>query len=138
MSLEQENKALKRANAALRAALERASNGLAWYRAEFPDADSPADDEMQAEIDAALATDAGKDFVPRDEYEQMRANRDALFELAETAGKERDAARAGVREKLMRVAKEAYDAGVTDGFSGCPSPTAQSDLDAIVDAEMQR
>lgn len=98
MSLEQENEALRRANAALREALERASNGLAWYRAEFPDADSPADDEMQAEIDAALATDAGKDFVPRDEYEQMRANRDALFELAETAGKERDAARSGLKK----------------------------------------
>lgn len=39
----------------LLAALEEAKNGLLWYRAEFPDAESEADDEAMARIDAAIA-----------------------------------------------------------------------------------
>lgn len=40
---------------ALRAVLEKAHNGLRWYRAEHPEDASPADDELDEEI-AALAT----------------------------------------------------------------------------------
>ena len=39
---------------AMAGALDKARNGLAWYRAEFPEADSEADNEAMAEIDAAL------------------------------------------------------------------------------------
>ena len=38
----------------LREALEAAQNGLKWYRDTYPDADSQADDEMNAEIEEAL------------------------------------------------------------------------------------
>lgn len=40
---------------ATRDALEAARNGLQWYRDTYPEADSGADDEMMAQIDAALA-----------------------------------------------------------------------------------
>ena len=43
------------ATIALVEALKRARNGLQWYRDAYPEADSGADDEMLAEIDAALA-----------------------------------------------------------------------------------
>ncbi|ULQ46978.1 hypothetical protein JN531_001520 [Flagellatimonas centrodinii] len=36
-------------------ALESAQNGLRWYRETRPDDDSPADDEMEEQINAALA-----------------------------------------------------------------------------------
>ena len=36
-------------------ALEEARNGLLWYRDAFPSADSQADDEAMARIDAAIA-----------------------------------------------------------------------------------
>ncbi len=38
----------------LRAALEAARNGLQWYRDMHPEDNSSADDEMMAQIDAAL------------------------------------------------------------------------------------
>lgn len=39
----------------MREVLERARNGLAWYRDAYPAADSGADDEMMADIDNVLA-----------------------------------------------------------------------------------
>lgn len=45
--------------AAMRRALESAFNGLKWYRAEFPEADSQGDDEMNSEIETALSTTSG-------------------------------------------------------------------------------
>lgn len=41
--------------ASLAEVLEAARNGLQWYRDTYPEADSGADDEMMAQIDAALA-----------------------------------------------------------------------------------
>lgn len=38
----------------LKAALDKARNGLLWYKGEHPKDASPADDEMMMEIDAAL------------------------------------------------------------------------------------
>lgn len=51
----------------LRAALEAAKNGLIWYREQHPEDDSGADDEMMAEIEAALATQATNNAAPADE-----------------------------------------------------------------------
>lgn len=50
-------------------ALESASNGLAWYRQAYPEADSQADDEMQAELDKTIKAARiylGKDHDRRD------------------------------------------------------------------------
>lgn len=44
----------------LLAALVEARNGLGWYRAEFPDANSGADDEVLARIDDAIAKAEGE------------------------------------------------------------------------------
>lgn len=39
----------------IRSTLEAAKNGLEWYRTMLPSVDSPADDEMMAELDSLLA-----------------------------------------------------------------------------------
>jgi septal ring factor EnvC (AmiA/AmiB activator) len=41
-------------------ALTKARSGLQWYREEHPEDDTPADDEMEAEIEAALAPPEGE------------------------------------------------------------------------------
>jgi hypothetical protein len=54
-------------NLRLRLALEKAQNGLEWYRSEHPEDESPADDEMRAEIHAALSgTPGAQRFVRRE------------------------------------------------------------------------
>lgn len=57
---------LRAGNTKLREALAKAQNGLRWYRREFPEVESGADGEMDAEIEAALASppDAGLPRVP--------------------------------------------------------------------------